>query len=62
MKELEVFIVPEDLSKISEIFDKHNVVARVMHDVHGFGRLKRKEIPSKMVGCLLQNLKKELTS
>lgn len=47
MKELEIYIIPEDLSKISEIFDKHNVVARVMHDVHGFGRLKRKEIPSK---------------
>lgn len=33
MKELDVYIVPEDLSKISKIFDEHNVVARAKHDV-----------------------------
>ncbi len=44
MKELEVYIVPGDLSKIYEILDKHNVVAGVTNDVQGFGRLKRKEI------------------
>jgi nitrogen regulatory protein PII len=44
MKELDVYLIPEDLSKVSEIFDKHGVVSRAKHDVHGSGRSKRKEI------------------
>ena len=44
MKELDVYLIPEDLSKVSKILDKHNVVARAKHDVQGSGRSKRKEI------------------
>jgi nitrogen regulatory protein P-II 1 len=44
MKELDVYIVPEDLSKISKIFDEHGVAYRAKHDVQGSGRSKRKEI------------------
>lgn len=66
MKELDIYIVPEDLQKISEIFDKHNVVARAYHDVQGSGPSERKEVQemvhTRMTGRKFQNLKKELTS
>ena len=36
--------IPRDLPKISEIFDKHNVVARAYHDVQGSGPSECKEV------------------
>ncbi len=44
MKELDVYIIPEDLSKVSEIFDRHGVVFNTKHYVQGSGRSKRREI------------------
>ena len=44
MKELGIYLIPEDLSKVSEVFDKHGVAYRAKYDVQGSGRSKRKEI------------------
>ena len=44
MKELDIYLLPKDLSKVSEVYDKHGVVSRAKHDVQGSGRSKRKEV------------------
>ena len=45
MKELSIFIISEDLPKVTEILRKHNTGGVAFHEINGAGRTKRGEIP-----------------
>jgi nitrogen regulatory protein P-II 1 len=45
MKQLDIFITAEDLSKVTEILHKHDVRGMSFHEISGAGRTKRKEVP-----------------
>jgi nitrogen regulatory protein P-II 1 len=45
MKELNIFIVYQDLSKVTEILRKHNVGGMTFYEIQGAGRTKREEVP-----------------
>ena len=45
VKELVIYIVSEDLPKVSEILHKHNAGGMVFYDVNGRGRIERDQIP-----------------
>lgn len=44
MKELNIFIIAEDLPKVTDILRKHNVGGMAFNEIQGAGRIKRKEI------------------
>jgi nitrogen regulatory protein P-II 1 len=44
MKELSIYIISEDLPKVTEILRKYNAGV-AFHEITGAGRTKRKEIP-----------------
>jgi nitrogen regulatory protein PII len=45
MKELNIFIHADDLSKVTEILRNHNVGGMSFYEITGAGRMKRTEIP-----------------
>jgi len=49
MKELSIFIISEDLPKVTEILRKHNTGGVAFHEINGAGRTKRKEIPESVL-------------
>ena len=44
MKEMSIFIRPEDLPKVTEILNKHNVGGLAFYEVNARGRTKIKEV------------------
>jgi nitrogen regulatory protein P-II 1 len=44
MKELDIFIITEDLPKVTDILRNHNVGGMAFDEVQGAGRMKRREI------------------
>lgn len=44
MKELNIFIIAQDLSKVTDILRKHEVGGIAFYEIQGAGRIKRKEI------------------
>ncbi len=44
MKELNIFIIAEDLAKVTDILRKHNVGGIAVSEIQGAGRIKRKEL------------------
>jgi nitrogen regulatory protein P-II 1 len=45
VKELVIYAITEDLSKVTDILHKHNVGGMVFYEVNGRGRAKREEVP-----------------
>jgi nitrogen regulatory protein PII len=45
MKEISIFIRPEDLPQVTEILNKHNVGGLAFYEVNARGRTKIKEVP-----------------
>lgn len=45
MKEIVIYVITEDLSKVTDILRKHNVGGMVFYEIHGRGRTKREEAP-----------------
>ena len=45
MKELAIYVITEDLSKVTDILRKHNVGGMVFYEINGRGRTKREEVP-----------------
>ena len=44
MKELNIFIITEDLPKVTDILRKHKVAGVALYEIQGAGRVRRKEI------------------
>ena len=44
VKELNIFIIAEDLAKVTDILRKHNVGGIAVSEIQGAGRIKRKEL------------------
>lgn len=44
MKELSIFVVMQDLPKVTDILRKHKVGGVALYEIRGAGRMKRKEI------------------
>lgn len=44
VKELKIFIIAQDLPKVTDILRKHNVGGVAFSEIQGAGRIKRKEI------------------
>ena len=44
MKEINIYIIQEDLSKVTDILRKHNVGGMAFDEVQGAGRIKRREL------------------
>ena len=45
MKELVIYVITEDLPKVTDILRKHNVGGMVFYEINGRGRTKREEVP-----------------
>lgn len=45
MKEINVYVVSEDLPKVTNILRKHNVGGMAFYEIDGRGRRKREEVP-----------------
>lgn len=45
MKELNIYVITEDVSKVTEILRKHNVGGMAFYEINGTGRTRRSEIP-----------------
>ncbi len=45
MKELVIYVITEDLPKVTDILHKHNVGGMVFYEINGRGRTKREEVP-----------------
>jgi nitrogen regulatory protein P-II 1 len=45
MKEIDIYIISEDLPKVTDILRKHNVGGVALYEIDGRGRTKREEIP-----------------
>jgi nitrogen regulatory protein P-II 1 len=45
MKEISIFILTDDLAKVTEILRKHNVGGMTFYEVNGAGRTKREAVP-----------------
>jgi nitrogen regulatory protein P-II 1 len=44
VKELNIFVVMQDLPKVTDILRKHKVGGVALYEIRGAGRIKRKEI------------------
>jgi nitrogen regulatory protein P-II 1 len=44
VKEINIYIIQEDLSKVTDILRKHNVGGMAFDEVQGAGRIKRREL------------------
>jgi nitrogen regulatory protein P-II 1 len=44
VKELDIFIIGEDLPKVTDILRKHNVGGMAFDEIQGAGRMKRREV------------------
>jgi nitrogen regulatory protein P-II 1 len=44
VKELNIFVIAQDLPKVTDILRKHKVVGVALYEIEGAGRIKRKEI------------------
>ncbi|MDQ5876749.1 MAG: P-II family nitrogen regulator [Thermoproteota archaeon] len=45
MKEISLFILREDLERVTEILRKHNVGGITFYEINGAGRTKREAVP-----------------
>jgi nitrogen regulatory protein P-II 1 len=45
VKELVIYVISEDLPKVSEILHKHNAGGMVFYEVNGRGRIERDQMP-----------------
>jgi nitrogen regulatory protein P-II 1 len=45
MKEIDIYVISEDLLKVTDILRKHNVGGIAFYEIDGRGRTKREEIP-----------------
>jgi nitrogen regulatory protein P-II 1 len=45
VKELVIYVITEDLPKVTDILRKHNVGGMVFYEINGRGRTKREEVP-----------------
>ena len=44
VKELNIFVISQDLPKVTDILRKHKVGGIALYEIRGAGRIKRKEI------------------
>jgi nitrogen regulatory protein PII len=44
VKELNIFVIAQDIPKVTDILRKHKAGGVVLHEIQGAGRIKRKEI------------------
>ncbi|HKG31106.1 MAG TPA: P-II family nitrogen regulator [Nitrososphaeraceae archaeon] len=45
MKEIDIYVISEDLPKVTDILRKHNVGGIALYEIDGRGRTKREEVP-----------------
>jgi nitrogen regulatory protein P-II 1 len=45
MKEIDIYVISDDLPKVTDILRKHNVGGIAFYEIDGRGRTKREEIP-----------------
>lgn len=45
MKEIDIYVITDDLPKVTDILRKHNVGGIAFYEIDGRGRTKREEIP-----------------
>ena len=45
MKEIDIYVISDDLPKVTDILRKHNVGGMAFYEIDGRGRTKREEIP-----------------
>ena len=45
MKEISLFIIRDDLERVTEILKKHNVGGITFYEINGAGRTKREAVP-----------------
>jgi nitrogen regulatory protein P-II 1 len=45
MKEIDIYVISDDLPKVTDILRKHNVGGIALYEIDGRGRTKRDEIP-----------------
>ena len=45
MKEISLFILRDDLDRVTEILKKHNVGGMTFYEINGAGRTKREAVP-----------------
>ncbi len=45
MKEIDIYVISDDLPKVTDILRKHNVGGIAFYEIDGRGRAKREEIP-----------------
>lgn len=45
MKEIDIYVISDDLGKVTDILRKHNVGGIAFYEIDGRGHTKRKEVP-----------------
>jgi nitrogen regulatory protein P-II 1 len=45
MKEIGIYVISDDLPKVTDILRKHNVGGIAFYEIDGRGRTKREEVP-----------------
>ena len=45
MKEIDIYVISDDLGKVNDILRKHNVGGIAFYEIDGRGRTKREEVP-----------------
>jgi nitrogen regulatory protein P-II 1 len=45
MKEIDIYVISDDLPKVNDILRKHNVGGISFYEIEGRGRTKREEVP-----------------